>query len=477
MLARDCVMRMSTQLFGGGKRFIPASLFRRNNLSTAEGRAMERQSRATLTAAAAALAKIISIGTGLVTIPLTLSYLGSERYGMWMTMSSLVGMLGFADLGIGNGILNAVATASGKGSTVEIREYVSSGIFVLVAIAVCILGVFALFYGAVPWFALFNVESNVAKAESGPALAVLVACITLAIPTGVVQRVQMGLQSGFVANLWQCLGSVLALCGVCVVIRLHAGLAWLVLAYVGSPQIAAILNGMLFFGVLRRDLAPAPRFVSRRAIEFIVQTGVLFLVLQIASSITFASDNIIIAQLLGAGAVAEYSVPQKMFSLIPTIIMMVLMPLWPAYGEAIARGDQAWVKKTLSRSVYLTFVASGVISLAMISFGKQVISLWVGNAIMPSFWLLLALGIWQVIQASGNSVAMFLNGANVIRFQVIVASVTTIAALIAKIFLVRAMGGVGVVVGIILAYSLLTLTPYYFYLRNRFRRAESRAVH
>jgi len=49
-----------------------------------------------------------------VTVPLTLNYLGSEHYGLWMTISSVSVMLGFADLGIGNGVLNAVADAYGR---------------------------------------------------------------------------------------------------------------------------------------------------------------------------------------------------------------------------------------------------------------------------------------------------------------------------------------------------------------------------
>jgi O-antigen/teichoic acid export membrane protein len=47
-----------------------------------------------------------------ISVPLTLTYLGSERYGMWMAISSIVALLAFADFGLGNGLVNAIAVAS-----------------------------------------------------------------------------------------------------------------------------------------------------------------------------------------------------------------------------------------------------------------------------------------------------------------------------------------------------------------------------
>ena len=72
----------------------------------------------------------------------------------------------------------------------------------------------------------------------------------------------------------------------------------------------------------------------------------MFLVLQLGVSIFYGSDNIIITHLLGPDAVAGYAVPERMFSLISTLLAMALMPLWPAYAEAAARGDHSWVRRT-----------------------------------------------------------------------------------------------------------------------------------
>jgi len=95
---------------------------------TAEGRSNERFRRASLSAATSAGAKGIALFTTAVSVPLTLGYLGSERFGVWMTLSALIALLGFTDLGIGNSLLNSVAHAAGRDDRLQIRASVSSGI-------------------------------------------------------------------------------------------------------------------------------------------------------------------------------------------------------------------------------------------------------------------------------------------------------------------------------------------------------------
>ncbi len=49
------------------------------------------------------MSRLLAAALAIVTVPLTIGYLGSERYGLWITISSVVAMINFADLGIGNG--------------------------------------------------------------------------------------------------------------------------------------------------------------------------------------------------------------------------------------------------------------------------------------------------------------------------------------------------------------------------------------
>lgn len=441
------------------------------DVSSADGRARERHRRVALSAGAAALAKVLSVGTALISVPLTLHYLGAERFGMWMIISSLIALLAFADLGIANGVLSEVAAAHGRDDRAAVQRIVSSGFFLLSAIAVALLALFAGAYFWVPWHRVFNVQSELARAEAGPALAVFVACFAAAIPLAVVQRVQLGLQQGFTASLWQCVGSLCGLAGVLLAISLQGGLPWLVLSMAGVPLLAALLNSLHFYGSAQPDLRPRLAFISRQAARRVAGSGALFFVLQVTVALAYTSDSLVIAQLLGAPAVAAYAVPEKLFSLISLALAMVLAPLWPAYGEAIARGDGAWVRRTLKHSIWLAAGVAGAGSLLLLAFGPAILHLWVGEAIAPPMLLLVALAVWKVMEAMGSAVAMFLNGARVVTLQVVVASTTALAAIGLKFLLVPSVGIAGAVWATVIAYVIFAAIPYTIYLpklaRNR----------
>lgn len=428
--------------------------------STAAGRADERHRRVALTAAASALAKVLSVGTALISVPLTLHYLGIERFGMWMTVSSLIAMLAFADFGIANGVLSAVAEAHGRDDRAALQRIVSSGFFMLTGIAAALLALFAAAYAHVPWHAVFNVQSEMARAEAGPALAVFVACFACAIPLGVVQRVQMGLQRGFQASLWQCVGSLCALAGVLLAIRLQGGLAWLVLALAGAPLLAALLNSIHFYFRSQPGLRPRLACFASADARRLARMGALFFVLQVTVAVAYTSDSLVIAQLSGAAAVAEYAVPEKLFGLITLAIAMVLAPLWPAYGEALSRGDHAWVRRTLRRSVLMAVGIAALASVCLLLTGPLLLRLWVGDAVAAPFMLMLALAIWKVIEAGGNAVAVYLNGAHVIGFQVAVAVSVAISALSLKFLLIPIYGVAGAAWATVVAYLVFAAVPY-----------------
>jgi O-antigen/teichoic acid export membrane protein len=403
-----------------------------------------RNRRAALTGGTGVIARVALVGSSLITIPLTVHYLGNERFGLWMTISSVLAMASFADFGIGNGVLNAVADAYGKNDFERIRCAISSGFAVLGAAGLVLVALFASTFAWVRWADVFRVTSAQARAEAGPALMVFAICFALNIPLDLVQRAQLGLQQGFRMNLWQIFGSLTGLAGVVAGIRMRAGLPVLVAALAGAPVLAAALNSIQFFAFSRTDLRPRRQFVSREAIQRIARIGALFFVLQLVVAVAFSADNIIIARTLGAASVPEYSIPQKMFSLISMMVAMLVTPLWPAYGEAISRGDMVWVRRTLGRSLIAVFGMAATASMAVLLMAHRLISWWIGPGISPPFILLLGLAAWTVTECCGSTLAMFLNGASIMKFQIVMASIFGLTCLGVKVYFTRRYGIIAV---------------------------------
>jgi O-antigen/teichoic acid export membrane protein len=432
-------------------------------------RGAERNRRAVMTGGAATVARVVQMGTSLVTVPFTLRYLGNERFGLWMTISSVLAMAAFADFGVGNGVLNTVAKAYGKDDVGGIRRSVSSGFAVLSSIAAVLLISFFAIYRLVNWADFFRVVSPQARSEAGPALAVFATCFALNISMDVVQRVQLGLQQGYRYGLWQLFGSIAGLAGVLAGIWLHVSLPVLVVAIAGAPIFATTLNTVHFFGFVQPDLRPRWELVSRDVISRIVRLGGLFFVLQVVVAVSFSADNFIIARTMGAVNVPDYSIPQRMFSLISILVAMLVSPLWPAYGEAISRGDIRWVCRTLTRSLLLVFGGACLTSSLLLLLSRRLIFWWVGPHITPPTFLLLGLAVWTVLDCCGNTLAMFFNGASIMRFQIVMASLFGIACVTAKILLVRRYGIAAVPWSTITTYVLFNALPSTIYILRIFR--------
>jgi O-antigen/teichoic acid export membrane protein len=445
---------------------------RRNSLDNgdADSRSQERYRRALISGIASGLAKAVSVVATLVSIPVTLDYLGVERFGVWMTLSSFAALMAFADFGLGNSLMNAVAAEDARGDSALVRRYVSAALALLTLVAALLIAGWFTLGILVPWGRVLGVaEDGLVAEEVRAATAVFVTCLALGIPATVIQRVQAALQLGYIASIWQLISSILALAGLVAVVIAKGNLVWLAIATFGLPVVVGIANSLVFWCFERRTEAPAFALVRRADMAYLARSGVLFFALQFAASLAYASDNLIIAQALGPDAVAQYSVVARLFEGVILILGLFVTPLWPAYAEAAARGDTPWIRRTLRKSLQATAAIVIAIATGLVVFGKPIIEAWVGTAAGYSFALVAAYGAWTVAKGLGATVAAFLNGMNVLRFQVLLAFAFTAFSLAAKIGLASRIGLPGLPLALLTTYVVTVLLPYGVVLRRMMR--------
>jgi O-antigen/teichoic acid export membrane protein len=445
--------------------------FKPYDTTTEEGRARERLRRVGLSALSSAAARGLGLGASLITVPLTASYLGAERYGLWMTVLSVAGLLSMADLGIGYGVMTLLAEAHGRGDRLLARKLVSNAFVVLVSISVVLVGMTGALHTVIPWERVIGLRGE----EAGPATAVAIACFGVGLPLGIAQRVLVAYQEGFAAGLFQMPGSVLSFCCVVLAVVVKSGLVGLVLAVSGPSVIASLITCYVVFRRRMRWLRPRLGDFERSSCSKLLRTSGLFFVLQAAGIVGFGSDTIVLAHICGGAAVAQYAVATKLFSIPQMLLSYVLTPLWPAYGEAIAKGDITWVRRILRRSIVLGVVSMVVAASALVFGGSWLISKWTVGKISVGFLLLFALGLWSVTIAISGPLAAFLNGAKVVAFQVATSSCLAVVNILLSIVLAKSIGVSGVVFGSIVSLLLTTLIPIRLHMPRLLRDIEARA--
>jgi O-antigen/teichoic acid export membrane protein len=440
--------------------------------TTMQGQA--RQRMALFTSVVSLLARASSFLATLITIPLAMQHLGTVRFGLWMTLSSLASLFTFADFGLGNALMTVVASAKGRGDSAQLQRHIRTGLALLAAVSCSLLVVFSWLHGWLADIIFTAVKDPAVRREAVAALAVLAVCVAANVVASAVPRIQLGLQRGHTASFWQLCGTALALPATIVSLRLELGLPSLVAAALGAPVLAQGLNGL--FALRSRRSSSNPLHTAcfdQREVKKLSRLAGLFFLLQAGSAVSSSADSILVMRMLGPEAVASYALAAKLYGFIGLFLSIFLTPLWPAYAEALAAGDHAWVRRMLIRSLITATAAASSAVLVLGCFGPTILRLWVHDAPLPPRSLLWGLGTMAIMEAGGGAVAMLLNASAVMRLQIIQASAFIAICIVLRVTLIRMVGMAGAAWGNAIAYFLIMVVPYAFVV-PRLVHAESR---
>lgn len=424
-----------------------------------------RRNKIIETAWSGLIARAITIGASLIMVPLAVHYLGKEQYGLWIAVSSLIAMLAFLDGGAGNAVINMIAHASGVKEN-SIVKIVSTAFFSLLVLALfgCLL--FLIVFPYIFWGKLLGLSNLKLLADLNVVVVIVGLSFFINILATLVGKIQRGLQLGILDNLSTGIGSILSLLFTYIAIYYDTGLIGFVSAILAGPMFAYIASNIHYLFFHRRDLRPKLSHVDSGVARQLFSIGGMFFVLQIASAIQMQSDNLIIANMLGSAAVADYAICMKLFLIVPMLFSLLLTPLWPAYTEAFASGDTQWAKRIFLKSMRWALLISIPSACLLVIFGGKIIEIWVGYESVPSTSLLIGCAIWLILMTVGNALGVFLNGLQLVKTQIIVATTATIMNVFFSIILIQKIGVVGAIFGSVISYTFFTIIPYFFILRK-----------
>jgi O-antigen/teichoic acid export membrane protein len=427
--------------------------------STELGRGDERYRLATLSMAASVLSRAAALAVMALSVSLTVPYLGAERFGVWMTLASLAGMLMFLDLGIGNALTNAVAQSVARTPAEPSSKTISGGLGFLVLIGAAVGAALMVLFGVLPWHRLIKVDNPSLYAEIHNAAILFGGLFGLHIVAQGIQRIFAGLQRAFEAHLASTLGSIATLLALGLAAQQEAGIGVLLAITLGIQSVASL---SLIFLLYRRGqfaFAGLARHVSDVSPN-LLRAGGLFFLLQIGTMVGWGADSLIISSNVGAAQVAVFAVLLRLFQFASQPMSLMNAPLWGAYADAHARHDSRFIRKTLASSLATTLVFTSVVAALLVVMGEALVNRWTGNTIQVTTGLLIAYACWTVLEATGNALAMFMNGCGIIKPQVATVIVFSLLVIVIKILLIRTLGLQAMIVGTALVYATITLAAY-----------------
>lgn len=440
---------------------------------TIQSHRAERVRRLKRTFVSSLVMRPLAVVTPFVIAPLFLRYLGSERYGLYGTVISMAGFIGMSNAGIGLGLINKLTDCHVSQDRVLARRYVSSLNFALLLIAIAGIALASIAVPLIHWKSVLKIKGSLAAAETPWAIWVTAIFTFLGVASGVPRAVYVAYQDLEINNYWDGASKVVVLSGCIIAAYTPWGLIAVAFAVAGVPTLMRIANNISLFYWEKPWLRPSLKLFDASLLRSAMVQGICLFILELAMWVLFASDNTLISMLLGPQYVTNYSLVGTLFALSYGVFMMALMPLWPAYGEAVRRGDFAWVKRGVRLSLLL--VCGGMIAMGAILyfFDAPIFQLWMRRPIVVSRSLILAMTATFVLRGWVDCRSMVLNPANILWPQIWFFAVHAVLNIIGAILLTPWMGVEGVAWATPLAALLTSAWGYPWMMRRYFRDAEA----
>jgi O-antigen/teichoic acid export membrane protein len=396
--------------------------------------------------------KGVSIVVSLLLVPMTINYVNPTQYGIWLTLSSIVGWFSFFDIGFGNGLRNRFAEAKATGDYAKAQAYVST---TYICLGVIFSVVWLLFFCVnffIDWSKILNTSAQTAKELSLVALIVFsFFCMQIVLKT--INTVLIADQKPAKSAFFDMLGQVLALLIIFILTKTtHGSLLYLALALGFCPVVIMIISSVWFYKYEYSIYKPAIGLFDRKIIKDILSLGLQFFITQVAMLVIYSTSNVIITNVTDPYQVAVYNIAYKYFYVIIMLFSIIQSVMWSAFTDAWAQKDIVWIKTTLKNLKKIWLLLS-ILAIIFLFASNFVYFLWIGSKIaIPCslsvlFALFVILGNWSSMW--GN----ILNGLSKLRLQVYICVVKCLCFIPISISLCKSFG----IAGVVIAFILITL--------------------
>ena len=397
-------------------------------------------------------AKGITILTQLMIVPLTINYVNPTKYGIWLTLSSIIAWIGFFDLGFGNGMRNKVAEAKAKGNVELARQYVSTTYFAIGAIVLCLFVVVQILNLFLSWPNILKVDEVYTK-ELRDVFAIITLFFCLNMIFKLFKSLLTADQKPGVVAWIEVAGQILSLLAIYLLTKLSEGsLLKLAIFYSGIPTITIILvSAYAYRFTSYKEYAPHLKYVKRGQIKDILNIGIQFFIIYLCMLVIFQIINVVISRELGPDAVTEYNIAYKYFNIAYSVMTIILTPFWSAFTDAYHKQDYRWMRKTKTvlEKIWLLEIIAVIMMVLLSSWFYKV---WVGDSVSIDIMLSVCMAFFMLAQSIGAVYMNLINGIGTIRIQLVVYVVFAIISLPLMQFSCRAFGLLGILIAPTLVY-------------------------
>lgn len=417
------------------------------------------------------LARVVSICVSLFLVPITINFVSSELYGVWLTLSSIIIWLGFFDVGFTLGLKNKLTEAIAQKNNSKARALVSTTYLLMILIFIPLMIILYFIIPHVNWCSFLNVDS-IYENMIVTTMRIVCSCFCAQMIVGIIGTILMAYQETALNAILLSLGNLFSFLIILVLVKYASpSLVYLALSISMVPILIYVTSSFIFFNGRFREVRPSLKLSNFEYAKDIFGLSYKFFIIQVQGIILVHFTNFLISNISGPNDVTHYNIAQKYLSVGLMFYNILLGPLWPAITDAYALSDYDWLKNVY-RKMSVIYSITVVLILAMIALSSIAYHIWLKDSVSVPMSMTILVGIYTIINTWVNFQASFLNGLGKIKVQTVGACIGLVVHIPLAYLLAKNFNAYGVLISMIIINILYTLLYTYQNLNIISRRAK-----
>lgn len=324
------------------------------------------------------IVKGVSLILNLTIIPLTFNSLNSLKYGLWVTIFSIVSWFNLLDIGIGSGFRNKFSKAVSLKRHNLAKEYLKALYFSSFIISLFFLIIYFLINSFIDWNSFLNIPSffdeNIATILHFVFILFFIQMIFKNIAT-----IYLSLQYSALNDFLNLVTQFLTVSLLYLYIQFFSStLLSIAIIFMTIPLIINVMATYFFFKFKFKGFSFFSAFqVNSKYLIEVTKVGFSFFFIQIVSILIYGTSNIFISHFYGPESVTPYNLSFRLFTTIQVIFSIIITPYWAAFSNAHQANDQQWIKKAMKSLIFFWFIFSLFILIIWIV-APSIYKLWIG---------------------------------------------------------------------------------------------------
>ncbi len=394
--------------------------------------------------------KGLGVLIGFIYFPLSLDYLGAVKFGIFLTLLSIVDWFLNFDIGIGLGLRNKFGESVANNDDEKAKHYVSSAYFGLGAIVTVLTIVLLILNYILPWPNWLNIEAALVE-EVRTLGAIIIVAFGIQFITRNIYEIFYALQKMAYVELFSLISKAAFLILI-LVIPFIVPDSLLLFGAAKSLTFALVplTVGLYFFKRKFSAYRPYLKHVRLDYFKDLFSLGIKFFAIKIAMLVIHQTNNILIASFVSLEGVPQYEAAYKYLSIFMLLFVILNNQLWPSNIEAYAKGELDWMKKSM-RTVVKIWMGTVLLALLMVLVSPFVYELWLGENLEIPVAISIAVAVSICLTTWVNMFNIVTNGTGKIKLQMYSWIFAAVINIPASLFFVKVLdlGVVGIVLGTI----------------------------